>query len=73
MVNTELQCMQLFIQYTCLVTTLVLYNLPRTTVYFCAVRCVMRIVESCSDVFNHGVRMHSITVVLGSYEFELRI
>jgi len=48
-------------------------KLPRATVYCHAVRCVFRIVESCSEVFDHRVRMLSITAVLGPHEFGLRI
>jgi len=73
MVNTELHCMQLFIRYIRLVTTLMLYKLPLATVYCCTVRCVLRIVEKCTQVFDHSVRMLFIAVVLGSHEFGLLI
>ena len=33
----------------------------------------MCIIESCSEVFDHSVRMLSITAVLGPHEFRLRI
>jgi len=71
--NTELQCLQLFIQYIRLVTTLMLDELPNATVYCPVVRCVMHIIESCSEVCDHSVRMLSITAVLGPNEFGLHI
>jgi len=73
MVNTELHCVQLFIRYIHLVTTLLLDKLPCPTVYCHAVRCVLRIVESCFEVFDPSVRILSIRAVLGSHEFGLRI
>jgi len=73
MVNTELHCVQLFIGYICLVTTLMLDKLPRAAVCSHVVRCVLCIVESCSEVFDHSVRMLSITAVFGPHEFGLRI
>jgi len=73
MVYTELYCVQLFIRYIRLVTTFMLYEPPRAGVYCHAVRCISRIVEQCSDVFDHSSRMLSITAVLGSHEFGLRI
>jgi hypothetical protein len=45
MVNIELHCVQLFIRYIRLVTTLMLDKLLRAAVYCHAVRCVLRIVE----------------------------
>jgi len=65
--------MQLFIPYIRLVTTLMLYQLPGATGYCSAVRCVLRIVDQSSEVFDDSVRMLSIMVVLGSQEFGLRI
>jgi len=73
MVITELQCVQLFIQYICLVTTLMLDKLPCAAVYCHPVLCVLHIVEWYSEVFDHSVRMLSIMAVLGSHEFGLRI
>jgi hypothetical protein len=64
---------QLFIQYIRLVTTLMHEKLPRAIVHCHAVHCVLRIVEYYSEVFDHSVRMLSITAVLGSHEVELRI
>jgi len=65
--------MQLFIQSICLVTTLMLDNLLSASVYCHMERCVLPIVESCSEVFDHSIRMLSITAVVGSHEFGLRI
>jgi len=45
MVNTELHCVQLFIQYIRLVTTHMLVKLPRATAYCHEVRCIWCIVE----------------------------
>jgi len=73
MVNTELHCVQLFIRYIRLVTTLMLDKLPRAAVYCHTVRFVLCIVEECSELFDHSVRMLSITAVLGPHEFGLRI
>jgi hypothetical protein len=73
MVNTELHCMKLFIRYRRLVTTLRHEKLPCATVYCDAVRCFLRIVELCSEVFDLSVRMLSIRAVLASDEFGLRI
>jgi hypothetical protein len=72
MVNTELHCVQLFIRYIRLVTTLMLDKLPCAAVYCHAVCCVLRIVEWCPEVFNQSIWMLSITAVLGSHEFGLR-
>jgi len=71
--NTELQCVQLITRYIRLVMTLMLGKLPHHTVYCHAVCCILRIVELCSDVFDYGIRMLSIMVVLGSHEFGLPI
>jgi hypothetical protein len=38
-----------------------------------AVHCVLRIVKYCSDIFDHSVRILSITAVLGSHDIVLRI
>ena len=73
MVNTKLHCVQLFIQYLHLIATLMLQQLPHAVEYCHAVRCVLRTVVECSEVFDHSVRMRSITAVLGSYEFRLSI
>jgi len=73
MVNTELHCVQLFIWYIHLVTTLMLDKLLRAAVYCHAVHCVLRIVELCSEVFDYGVRMLPITAVMGSQDFGLCI
>jgi hypothetical protein len=73
MVNTELHYVQFFIRYIRQVMTLILEKLPHAAVFVNAVRCVWCIVESCSEVFDHSVRMLSITGVLGSHEFGLRI
>ena len=45
MVNTELHCVQLFIRYIRLVTTLMLDIVPAAAGYCNAVCCVLRIVE----------------------------
>jgi len=73
MVNTELHCVQLFFRHIRLVMTLMLVKLPCAVVYCHAVRCILRIVKQCSDVFDPCVRMLSIMAVLGSHEFVLRI
>jgi hypothetical protein len=73
MKNTELHCMQEFIRYKGLVTTPLLDKHPCAAVYCHAMSCVLHIVQSCSEVFDHSVRMLSIRVVLGSHEFGLRI
>jgi len=73
MVNTELHWGQLFIRYIRLVMTLMLDKLPRAAVYCHAARCVLCIVESCSEVFDHRGRMLFITEVLGPHEFRLCI
>jgi hypothetical protein len=73
MVNAELRCAQLFIRYIHLVTTLILDKLPRATVYCYVVWCVLHIVEKCSGVSDHSVRILSITAVWGSHEFRLHI
>jgi hypothetical protein len=73
MVNTELHCVQLFIQYIRIVMTLMLDQLLCAAGYCHAVHCLLRIVEKCSEVFDHSVRMLSITVVFGSHEFGLGI
>jgi hypothetical protein len=73
MVNTELHCVQLFIRYIRLVTTLLLDTLSCAPVYCQAVCCILRIVEECSEVFNHSIRMLSIPADLASHEFRLRI
>ena len=49
------------------------HNLPRATVYCHAVRHVLHIVEKCSKVFEHCIRMLSIRAVMGSHEIRLRI
>jgi hypothetical protein len=72
MVNAELHCMQVFIQYICLVMTHMLDKLPCAAVYCHTVCCVLHIVEECSEVFDYSVRMLSITAVFGSHEFWLR-
>jgi len=48
-------------------------NLLSAGEYCQAVRCVLRIVVQCAEVYNHSVRMHSIAEVLVSYEFEVHI
>jgi hypothetical protein len=73
MVNTGLHCVQLFIQYIRLVVTLIYGKLQSAALYCHAVRCVLWIVEYCSAVYDHRVRMLSITAVLRLNEFELRI
>ena len=45
MLDTELHCVQMFIQYIHLVTTLMLPKIPPAAVYCRVVRCVPRIVE----------------------------
>jgi hypothetical protein len=50
-----------------------LQNLLHAVVYCHAVRCVLRIVEDCSEVFDYSVKMLSIMAVMGSHEFGLRI
>jgi hypothetical protein len=45
MVNTVLHCVQLFIRYINLGTTLMLEKLQRTVLYYHAVRCFLRIAE----------------------------
>jgi len=64
---------QLFIRYICHVTTLMLDKHPCAAVYCHAVGCLLRIVELCSEVLDHSVRMLSITAVLESHELGLRI
>jgi len=73
MVNTELHGVQLVIWYIRLLTTLKLDKLPGATLYCQAVCWVSLIVEKWSEVFDHSVRMRTITAVLGSHEFRLRI
>ena len=73
MVNRELHCVQLFIRYIRFVTTLMLEKLPRAVVYCRAVRCLLRIVKYFSEVYDHGVRMVSITAVLRPHQFGLHI
>jgi hypothetical protein len=73
MVITELHCVQLFILYICLSTTLWLDELPSAAVYCHTVSLVLRIDEECSEVFDPSIRRLSITAVLGSHEFGLRI
>jgi len=53
--------------------TLMLEKHPCAVVYCHAVRCVLRLVEYYSEVFDYSVRMLSISAVLGSHEFGLRI
>jgi len=50
-----------------------LQKLLRAVVYCHAVRWILRIVEWCSEVFDHSVRMLSIMAGLGCHEFGLRI
>jgi hypothetical protein len=50
-----------------------LEKLPHAAVYCQALNCVLHIVEKCSEVVDHSVRMLSITAVLGSHEFRLHI
>jgi hypothetical protein len=50
-----------------------LEKLPHAVVYCHAVPSVLRIVEYSSEVFDHSVRMLSITAVLRASEFGLRI
>jgi len=50
MVIAGINCEQLFIQYMILVTTHMLDQLPPAMLCCPAVRCVMRIVEYCSEV-----------------------
>jgi hypothetical protein len=45
MVSTELHCVQLFIRYIPLVTTLMLDKLPCAGIYCHAVHCISRIVK----------------------------
>jgi len=71
MVNTETHCVRVFIRHILLVITRMLEKLLGAAVYCHAVHCVLRIVESCSEVFDHSVRMLSITAVLGSHDFRL--
>jgi hypothetical protein len=73
MVNTKLDYVQLFRRYISLVTTLTLDTCPGAADYCHLVRRVSRIVELCLEVFDHSVRMLSITEVLVSHEFSLRI
>jgi len=73
MVNTELHCVQLFIWYIGLHTTSILDTPPRAAVSCHAVCCILCIVEQCSEVLDHSVRMLSISTVLGPHEFGLRI
>jgi hypothetical protein len=73
MVNTELHCVQLSIQYMCDVTTLMIDKLLCAVVYYRTVHCLLRIVKQWSEVFDRSVRMLSITVVLGCHGFGLRI
>jgi len=69
MVNIELHCVQVFIWYIRLVTTHMLDKLPGAAEYCYMVRCILHIVEQFSEVFEHSIRMLSITAVLGSHEF----
>jgi hypothetical protein len=73
MVNTELHCVQWFIQYIQHVTTLMLDNLPGAAVSGHEVHFVLLSVKECSKVFDYSVGMLSITRVLGCDEFGLRI
>ena len=76
--NRVLHCMQSFILYICLSTTLWLDELPSAAVYCHTVSLVLRIDEECSEVFDPSIRMLSITAVFGpmnlgfAYECELR-
>jgi hypothetical protein len=72
-VNTELDWVQLFIRYICLVTSLILYKLLRAAEYCRVVCCVMHIVELCPEVFDHSGRIHAITADLGLDEYRHRI
>jgi len=69
MINTELHYAQLFIWYISYVRPHMLDNLMGAVVYCHAVRCILCILQYCSEVLNHWVRMLSITVVVGSHKF----
>jgi hypothetical protein len=73
MENTELHCVQLIMEYISLVVTLKLEKLPRAEEFCHAVYCVLYIVEECFEVFDHSIRMYSVTAVLASHEFGLHI
>jgi hypothetical protein len=73
MVVTELHCVQLIIQYISLGKKLRLDRLPSVAGDCHVVHCVLGVVEVCSEVIDHSVRMRSITVVMGPLEFGLRI
>jgi len=73
MVNTELHCVQLFIRYISLVTTMKIDQLPHAVEYCHALHLVLRIAEKCSEVVDHTVRMLSITADLGSHEIGLHL
>jgi len=73
MLNTELHWVQLCIWYIRLVMTPKLDKLQHAIEYCHTVRCVLRIVEWCLEVFDYIVRILSITAVLGSHKFTLCI
>jgi hypothetical protein len=57
MVNTELHCVQLFIRYIHLGTTLILDKLRCASAYCDVESCDLRIVEQYFEVFDQSVRM----------------
>jgi hypothetical protein len=59
MVNSELHCVQLFIQYIRLVTARMLYYPPYAAVYCPAVCCVLHIVLVHVPRQNTVARLHS--------------
>jgi len=73
MVNTELNCMQLFIRYIRLVTTFMLDDLPRAAEHCDTVCYVWCIIEQSSEILDRSVRMCSIMAGLGYHEFGIRI